>query len=230
MTCLSDYKSHENDTGFYTDVAYKKRLAASARKRKVGSKSKYCGLPSDKLTAKQWKERNSKMESYKLNEPMAWEMFQGAPRNIQNEYLEKLQSEYGANAVRVAEMFGVCRGTFSRYVKENNLSFEFKTGSHMGKNGLEKWMEFVTKPSEKCHSNDTYEEVTEETPLEELLSDDPVEMPAEESEDTTDKMRVSSVSLVFDGILDVDSIANSLRYILGRNKTGKISINCEIEW
>lgn len=229
MTCFQDY-AKENDTGFYTDVAYKKRLAASARKRKVGSKSKYCGLPSDKLTAKQWRERNGKVESYKLNEPMTWREFIDVPHDLQNEYLRKLQREYGANGVKLSEMFGVSRNTVGKYIKDNNLSFEFKTGNHMGKEGQEKWMEFLTKPSENCIRDDTYEEATEETPLEELLSEDPVEMPAEEDEDTTEKMRVSSVSLVFDGILDVDNIANSLRFILGRNKTGKISINCEIEW
>lgn len=217
-------------TGFYTDVAYKKRLAASARKRKVGSKSKYCGLPSDKLTAKQWRERNGKVESYKLNEPMTWREFIDVPHDLQNEYLRKLQREYGANGVKLAEMFGVSRNTVVKHIKENNLSFEFKTGNHMGKEGNEKWMEFLTKPSGNCIRDDTYEEATKETPVDESLLEEQTYPEGENTESADDKMRVSSVSLVFDGVLDVDSIANSLRFILGRNKTGKISINCEIEW
>lgn len=43
---------------FDYDIVQKKRLVASARKQKCGSKSKKCSLPSDNLTAAQLKAKN----------------------------------------------------------------------------------------------------------------------------------------------------------------------------
>ncbi len=92
-----------NDFDF--DVKEKKRIAAGARARKCGSKSKRCTLPSDYLTAKQKKGLNGKMKTYNLSAPMTYGEFKNMPKDLQKEYLTKLYLDWRISFVEISKMF-----------------------------------------------------------------------------------------------------------------------------
>lgn len=93
-----------NDFDF--DVKEKKRIAAGARARKCGSKSKRCTLPSDYLTVKQKKGLNGKMKTYNLSAPMTYSEFRNMPKDLQKEYLTKLYLEWCISLIEISKMFG----------------------------------------------------------------------------------------------------------------------------
>ncbi len=90
---------------FDYDVKEKKRIAAGARARKCGSKSKRCTLPSDYLTAKQKKGLNGKMKTYNLSAPVSYAEFRDMPKDLQKEYLTKLYLDWCINLTMIAKMF-----------------------------------------------------------------------------------------------------------------------------
>ena len=102
---------------FDYEVRQRKQLAQQARHKKNGSKSKKCSLPSDRLTAKQWKERNGEVMTYDLSKPMGWLQFKQLPADIQHEYINKLIAEYDASQSFFAKMFGISINTFKRYME-----------------------------------------------------------------------------------------------------------------
>ena len=74
---------------FDYDVMQKKRIASNARRRVCGSKSKFCGLPSDHMTHAQWKKHNGEVKTVNLNQPMSWQAFKDVPNDLQKEYIQK---------------------------------------------------------------------------------------------------------------------------------------------
>ena len=125
-----------------------KRLARGAYAKKGGSRSKKCTLPSDKLSAKERKELNGKMSTYKMREPMTWKEFKALPDDLKKEYLQFLANEKRARSMDVAAMFGIAPPSFS-----NAMSKMFKGERFFGANGSKyadpKWLAFIAhKPSE----------------------------------------------------------------------------------
>lgn len=104
-------------TDFDYDAMQKKRIASGDRYRKRGSRSKYCGLPSDHMTHAQWKKKNGEVKMMNLNEPMSWEMFKAMPNDLQKEYVAKLVDRFHCNMKDLGMMFGVKTPTVSSYFK-----------------------------------------------------------------------------------------------------------------
>lgn len=104
-------------TDFDYDVMQKKRIASGDRHRKRGSKTKYCGLPSDHMTHAQWKKKNGEVKTMSLNEPMDWRAFKSLPRDLQGEYVSKLVARFHCNMKDFGAMFGVKTPTISNYFK-----------------------------------------------------------------------------------------------------------------
>lgn len=241
---------------FDYDVMQKKRNARGAFNRKRGSKSKKCSLPSDYLTAKQLKELNGKVNTYYMNKPMNWEHFKTASEQIQAEYIDHLVSEYNVGKSDIAKMFGICVQTLDARLKSLSLKSQFKTGSRKTHEQKAMWAAFVSGVSgndEIVLGGD--EENTKEdgalmepdtvgfamaNPVSE--SDDVVregdvcvaESPTEDNSDNSEndepayKMRMRKFTLTFDGVIDADAIANSIRSIAGRGARGVIEIKCEL--
>ena len=128
---------------FDYDVFQKKRTAASARKKKNGSRSKYCGLPSDMLTKSQLKKLNGKVVSYNMKAPMKWKQFISMPADLQKDYLNGLIQSFEVSQQQVAEMFGVHPCTLSRWLGGAKLGVEFQRGSRMSKNDKLAWAVFL---------------------------------------------------------------------------------------
>lgn len=115
-------------TDYEMEIRDKKRLAVNARRRKCGSKSTYCGLPSDHMTAKQWKERCGKVMTYQMNKPMTWEEFRAMPDDLQRQYLTGLRKTFSVTQGDLADMFGVVPKTVARYLDEHHIDLGFVRG------------------------------------------------------------------------------------------------------
>lgn len=202
---------------FEFDIMQKKNIANSARKQKIGTRSKKCSLPSDRLTNKQWKERNGEVMSYNLSKPIEWGEFKALPNEIQEEYLVGLQKKYSVTATDIAKMFGVKPLTVTRHVVAKELNVSFHRGRSMSAEQRTEFAKFLSG------------DVTRE---DELVIQTPNEITSDESAaagGSDVSMKMNGVSLSFSGKIDIDAIANSLRHILGTEAVGKIQIICDIE-
>lgn len=99
---------------FDYDVLQKKRIARGARNMVRGSRSKGCSLPSDHLTTAQLLRRNGPVNTYKLDAPMTWGFFNEMPDDLKKEYIQSLQTGYGATDAMLAEMFRISHRTMFR--------------------------------------------------------------------------------------------------------------------
>lgn len=78
---------------FEYDCWQRKRLAQQAKYRKCGSKSKKCSMSTDHMTQKQWKERNGKVVTVNLNQPITWDEFKAL--TSLSDALEKIDDAKG---------------------------------------------------------------------------------------------------------------------------------------
>lgn len=203
---------------FEFDCMKKKQLAGQAKYRKRGSKSKKCSLPSDGMTNKQWKERCGPVISYNPNKPMVWEDFKKLPTHIQAEYITNLQHKFGVTAVDLGKMFGVQPLTVRKHADANNLGVEFPRGHAMSAAKKAEWDKFVCPEQDEPAFLD---DECEEWPVEEPVGDMPA--PAQPEE-----MKMKNFSLRFSGNIDVNMIANSLKWILGESPNGELEIVCNL--
>lgn len=116
---------------FEYDCWQRKRIAQQAKYRKCGSKSKKCSMSTDHMTQKQWKERNGKVVTVNLNQPITWDDFKALTASMQEEYLKHMMENYGANATSFAAMFGVQPLTIRRHIQMNKLNIKFPVGHSM---------------------------------------------------------------------------------------------------
>ena len=203
---------------FEFDCMKKKQLAGQAKYRKRGSKSKKCSLPSDGMTNKQWKERCGPVITYNPNKPMVWEDFKKLPDHIQAEYITNLQHKFGVTAVDLGKMFGVQPLTVRRHADANNLGVEFPRGRAMSAAKKAEWDKFVCPEQDEPAFLD---DECEEWPVEEPVGDMPA--PAQ-----PEAMKMKNFSLRFSGNIDVNMIANSLKWILGESPNGELEIICNL--
>lgn len=131
---------------FTYDIVQKKRIARGARHKKNGSKSKWCHLPSDNLTAKQLKERNGPIMSYALNVPMDWETFKSMPLDLQQTYLDNLGSRFKVGfTVASRELFGRSDAALYAYAKRVGLKPSTK-GIRLSASEREIWENWLNHP------------------------------------------------------------------------------------
>ena len=132
-------------TDFDYDCYRKKQVAHSAVKKKNGSRSKCCTLPSDLLSPAQLRKKNGKVVQYNMKQPMTWEAFKALPSDLAKEYLDYLVSEYDVGAKQIADMFGVAVGTLSKQI-HTIPGFFFRKAHRMDKSKEDAWKRFLTGP------------------------------------------------------------------------------------
>lgn len=126
---------------FVTDIREKKNVARSARGRRTHcGKGGWAKLPSDNMTNKEWKAMNGKVESYRLNEPMAYEEFKNMPGDLRVMYVKALIEKFNVPISRIAQMLGVSEAGLRLMLKD----LGFATGPRSGKmkwdqEGWAKW-------------------------------------------------------------------------------------------
>lgn len=134
---------------FDYDVMQKKRVAASARRRVCGSKSRFVSLPSDHLTPAQIKKRSGPCMSYSLNMPMDWETFKSMPKDLQQSYLDGLCSRFGVTAATIGkELFGLCATGMNNYIRKHGL--QLPGGSKLSNAEREIWENWLSPVAEVC--------------------------------------------------------------------------------
>ncbi len=105
----------------------RKRVGRGAFAKKNGSKSKKCTLPSEYLTRKERKMLDGKVQTYNMSAPVPWREFKREwPRDLQVEYLTRLEETYNARTPEIAKMFGIAPGTLQVFRK--SLGIEWKRG------------------------------------------------------------------------------------------------------
>jgi hypothetical protein len=75
---------------FFADLKQRKNVAASAFKRKIGTKSKKCTLPYESLSYYKRKKLNGRVVNYHMNKQLAFEEFEQMPLDLQKEYWDGL--------------------------------------------------------------------------------------------------------------------------------------------
>ena len=140
-----------------SDSIEKKKIAHSSHNRKT-----HCGkggrvkFPSDYLSKKELKAMNGDVKSYNLNKPMTWEEFRSMPQDLQIMYIKKLRNEFGVPDIVLSKAMGVCKSSFSKAMKDLNLSLGKSAGT-TGKQWLNsekssKFSEYWNKFSKKDES------------------------------------------------------------------------------
>ena len=161
-----------NDFDF--DVMRKKRIAHSAARMKRGSKSKKCTLPSDHLTPAQWKRRNGPVSTYSLNQPMDWETFKSLPTDIQQSYIDILQSRFNVTTATIGkDMFDKTPATLKAHMEKYGLKYIQMKGRNMTAEEREAWKHWLNP--EKCE--ESHENVMEKCEMLPEEPEIPVEMP-----------------------------------------------------
>lgn len=148
-----------------SDSIEKKKIAHSSHNRKT-----HCGkggrvkFPSDYLSKKELKAMNGDVKSYNLNKPMTWEEFRRMPQDLQIMYIKKLRNEFGVPDIVLSKAMGVCKSSFSKAMKELNLSL----GKSAGATG-KKWLnsEKSSKFYEYWNKFNKKEDAVEEDSVEE---------------------------------------------------------------
>ena len=113
-----------------SDSIEKKKIAHSSHNRKT-----HCGkggrvkFPSDYLSKKELKAMNGDVKSYSLNKPMTWEEFRSMPQDLQIMYIKKLRNEFGVPDSVLGKAMGVCRSSFSKAMRDLNLSLGKSSGA-----------------------------------------------------------------------------------------------------
>ena len=226
---------------FDYDVYLKKRTARGARSRKCGSKTRYVSLPHDHMTRKEWKEKNGPVITYnesELRNPMSYERFKQLPDDVKQRYLDFLYTEYGVSDAAICRMFGIQQPSFWKYRQHHHLIKPDipKPTPAESKINREHWETFLrtggllvlpgvsdgrpeTSPfsEEQACKQEIAPNGADASVPEASVVTVSVERPAR-------KMRMSTVTMVFDGEIDPDGVANSLRTILSDNSKGKLKI------
>ena len=124
---------------FDYDSMQKKIIARSAKHGKNGSRSRRCVLSTDYLTAAELEKRNGEVMSYKMNEPAAWETFCAWPHDIQEEYINGLQSRFGVGLPTISkELFKGSGSMLFLHAKRNGLTF-LGAGKRLSNDSREVW-------------------------------------------------------------------------------------------
>lgn len=141
---------------FDFDVIEKNRVAASARKRKNGSKSRKCSLPHDNMTEAQWKKMNGDVKSWNLDEPMSYEHFKEMAPGMKKEYIQRLHSRFnaGVNTVGV-DLFGLSKTTLAVHLlKTHGIRMGFSKGTKMTADERAAWERWLGREQDSADSVD----------------------------------------------------------------------------
>lgn len=201
---------------FDYEVMQRKRIAGGARHRKCGSKSKYCSLPTDHMTPKQWRERCGSVVTYQLNRPIPWTAFKEMPQDIQKSYIEKVMESYSPTATDLARLFGVTATTVTKYLGVC-FGIKFSPGKKMPKDRIKEFDRFISQEEAAAEEN-----VQDNAQVQQMV--EPVNLLRAES-----NMRMSEFSLVFDGEFNIESIHNSIVSMIPKGAMVRIEVKCAIE-
>ena len=130
-------------TDFDYDCYVKKQIAHSAAKKKNGSRSKRCSLPSDRFSKSELAKMNGEVLSYHMREPMEWREFTKLPADLATEYMNALIASFDVGAKHIAKMLGVTPNTLTKYVHRHIPGFSFRKAHRPSEKDLLAWSVFL---------------------------------------------------------------------------------------
>lgn len=134
---------------FISDCREKKQTARSAGA--MNKKHRAVRLPSDYLSRKELKAMNGKVESYRMNDPMAWDEFKAMPQDLQRDYITLIRERFGVSDSAIARMFGVSQTSFANKIVKLGLGKGKNCGvSNKDKDGFLKWANGVKEVREEA--------------------------------------------------------------------------------
>lgn len=203
-------------TDFDYDVLQKKRVAQNARHRKCGSKSRYCGLPSDHLTQKQWKERNGQCMTMNLNQPMTWEEFSQLSDSMQKEYLQHIIDTYHVGCPAMGKMFGCSQSNVFRRASQLGVTLT-KHNGRQPKSVQENWRQFLgNDPAQEQSASIQESDASMSVPAAQIIVPDLRQTPS--------PMCMNRFSIQFSGKIDPSMVANSLLHMIGSDTEGDLTV------
>lgn len=185
---------NEIELQFHKENRDKKSIGNNIYK-KAGGRGGKCRLPSDYLSNKEKRGLNGKVETVKLNEPMAYSDFKALSNTLKQEYLTNLVENHGARQADIAEMFNISRPVVNKLFKSIAQNVHFgKTGE---KYPDKKWLDFIAAKDK---------EPTPEAPKEKQST-----------------VSISEGSITFRGV--PETIFETFKYLLDAKAEHEITIN-----
>lgn len=206
---------------FTYDVVEKKRIAGSAIHRKGGSKSKRCTLPSDYLTEKQRRELNGPVLYYTMNQPITWNQFKSYPKDCKERYLRQISETYHANIPKFAQMFGCNHQTFRNHIIAEGLQSCILRNGHMTRREVEKWEKFINSDTIEMDTPAVVSNVCDKQSVEAPVESVPVQDFINREDGA---MKMTDIRMNFTGEINIESIANTLRAVIGERKSCSVEI------
>lgn len=139
---------------FKQDAREKKQIARSAR-NKVGHTG--CKLPSDYMTRKEKNALNGEVKTMNIHKPMPYLQFKMLEKDLQEEFLQFLKTEFDCTSADVAKAFKMFPSSLLRYFKTTGIHHPFP--DHPKRNTLDKdrWEKFWAGEAWKKPENDRSE-------------------------------------------------------------------------
>ena len=226
-------------TDFDYEVVQKKRAARGAFARKCGSKSKRCKLSTDYMSRKQWEKKNGAIFTYNINKPMSWNEFKSMPVDLQCQYLKNLRLYYDVNMVMLRKMFGISQPTLRNHIDKYCSSVDFqRCHGRTPESVMARWDKFLacedTVPENYMDENAESEVIfVDDSPNSCDIEDSILEQDTPEvailNVEKPHNMAMHHFTLCFNGQIDPNMIANSIRNLVGANAIGRIDIHCDLE-
>jgi hypothetical protein len=131
---------------FHSTSREQKALARSARAKKNGSRSKYCSLPSDNLTARERKELNGKVETINTMRKLSYEEWKFLSLSLKKLYIEALFTQHHARLKDIAEMWQRDSHNIGASLKAYGIELETlakKSKGYKKRQPTQEWLAFL---------------------------------------------------------------------------------------
>lgn len=207
---------------FDYDSMQKKKLCASARKCKNGSKSRKCSLPSDHLTAAQLRAKNGPVQEWDMNDPMDYTTFKAMPEDLQAKYINGLSSRFCVGLATIStELFGMSPPALAHYLRKHGVKVA-SAGKRLNRDERMMWEQWLNSDKEES------EEAVEEEPVP-VCAEDEQEVVEESAPAVTETpaFGMSKLCVEWRGEFDPIAFVDQLKRLVLPN--GEVCIRLEVE-
>ena len=129
---------------FEYDCYQKKVIARGAKHCKGTINRKGCTLPHEYLTKKEREQMNGELSTIQMNSPISWERFKTLPKDLQEEYLQRLMDSFGVGASIIGhELFGVSQSGLRKHINKYGLRVKARSGGRVSKAVYENWRSWL---------------------------------------------------------------------------------------